>query len=52
MVKAFNDDIIKPVLAAVGAGTPDGCGFCVGGDDPCTAESATFVDFGAVFAVL
>ena len=52
VVKSFNDEIIQPILAAVGAGDTGGWGFCVGGDDPCTADSATFVDFGAVIGVL
>jgi large conductance mechanosensitive channel len=52
VVKSFNDEIIQPVLAALGAGDTGGWGFCIGGDDPCTAESATFVDFGAVIGVL
>lgn len=52
VVKSFNEEIINPVLAAVGAGDTGGWGFCVGGDDPCTADSATFVDIGAVIGVL
>jgi large conductance mechanosensitive channel len=52
VVKAFTDEIINPVLAAVGAGDTGGWGFCVGGTDPCTADSATFVDIGAVIGVL
>ena len=31
VVKSFNDEIIQPVLAAVGAGDTGGWGFCVGG---------------------
>jgi len=52
VVKSFNDEIITPVLAAVGAGDTGGWGFCVGGADPCTADSTTFIDIGAVIGVL
>jgi len=52
VVKSFNDEIITPVLSAVGAGDTGGWGFCVGGADPCTADSATFLDIGAVIGVL
>ncbi len=52
VVKSFNDEIITPVLATVGAGDTGGWGFCVGGADPCTADSATFIDIGAVIGVL
>lgn len=53
VVKAFNDFIIAPVLASVGGADTAGFGFCLrSGDAPCTSESATFVDFGAVFAVI
>jgi len=52
VVKAFNDNIIAPVLAAVGGADTAGFGFCVrAGDAPCTSESPTFIDVGAVFAV-
>lgn len=49
LVKAFADEIINPVIAAMGGADTGGVGFCVGGADPCTADTATFVDFGAVF---
>ena len=52
VVKAFTEEIINPVIAAFGADDLGGFGFCVGGADPCTAESATFVDFGAVITAL
>lgn len=53
VIKAFNDEIIAPVLATVGGADTAGFGFCLrSGDAPCTSESATFVDFGAVFAVI
>ncbi len=53
VVKAFNDYIIAPVLASVGGADTAGFGFCLrSGDAPCTSESPTFIDFGAVFAVL
>ncbi len=53
VIKAFNDFIIAPVLASVGGADTAGFGFCLrSGDAPCTSESATFVDFGAVFAVI
>ncbi|MGB7983169.1 MAG: large conductance mechanosensitive channel protein MscL [Candidatus Nanopelagicales bacterium] len=53
VVKSFTDEIINPVIAAFGGTDTAGFGFCVrtpaGG---CTADAATFVDFGAVFSVL
>jgi large conductance mechanosensitive channel len=52
VVKSFNDEIISPVLASIGAGDTGGWGFCAGGADPCTADSATFIDIGAVIGVL
>ncbi len=53
VIKAFTDFIIAPVLASVGGADTAGFGFCLrSGDAPCTSESPTFVDFGAVFAVL
>ena len=53
VIAAFTEYIINPVLAAVGGGDTGGFGFCLrSGDEPCTADSATFVDFGAVFGVL
>ncbi|MDH3959125.1 MAG: large conductance mechanosensitive channel protein MscL [Actinomycetota bacterium] len=53
VVVAFNDYVITPVLAALGGADTSGFGFCIrAGDSPCTSESATFVDLGAVFAVL
>ena len=53
VIAAFTEFVINPVLAAVGGVDTGGFGFCVrAGDQPCTADSATFIDFGAVFAVL
>jgi large conductance mechanosensitive channel len=52
LVKSFADEIINPVIAAFGGQDTGGVGFCVGGPDPCTADSATFVDFGAVFGAV
>ncbi len=53
VIASFTENIIDPVIAAFGGGDLDGFGFCVrAGDEPCTSESATFVDFGAVVAVL
>jgi large conductance mechanosensitive channel len=53
VIKAFNDEIIAPVLASVGGADTAGFGFCLrSGDEPCTQDSPTFVDFGAVFAIL
>ena len=53
VIAAFTEYVINPVLAAVGGADTGGFGFCVrAGTEPCTAESATFIDFGAVFAVL
>ena len=53
VVVSFNDYIITPVLAAIGGADTAGFGFCIrAGDAACTSESATFVDLGAVFAVL
>jgi large conductance mechanosensitive channel len=52
LVKAFTDEIINPVIAAFGADDLGGLGFCVGGADPCTAQSATFMDFGAVLTAI
>lgn len=52
VVKAFTEEIITPVIAAFGADDMGGFGFCVNGADPCTAETATFVDIGAVATAL
>jgi large conductance mechanosensitive channel len=52
LVKSFTEEIINPVIAAFGADDIGGFGFCVGGADPCTAESATFVNFGAVLTAV
>ncbi len=52
VVKSFTEEIINPVLAAIGAGDTGGWGFCVDGADPCTADTGTFVDIGAVIGVL
>ena len=53
VIAAFTEYVINPVLAAVGGADTGGFGFCVrAGTEPCTADSATFIDFGAVFAVL
>ena len=53
VIAAFTEYIINPVLAAVGGGDTGGFGFCLrSGEQPCTADSATFVDLGAVFGVL
>lgn len=52
VVASFSDEIITPVLAAFGAADTGGWGFCVGGADPCTADSATFIDFGAVLGAI
>ena len=52
LVKSFTEEIINPVIAAFGADDIGGFGFCVGGADPCTADSATFVNFGAVLTAV
>ena len=52
LVASFADEIINPVIAAFGGTDTGGVGFCVGGADPCTVESPTFVDFGAVFGAI
>lgn len=53
VIAAFTANIIDPVLAAFGGADVSGFGFCVrAGDEPCTSESATFVDIGALVAVL
>ena len=53
VIAAFTEYVINPVLAAVGGVDTGGFGFCVrAGAEPCTADSATFIDLGAVFAVL
>ncbi len=53
VIASFTENIINPVIAAFGAANLDGFGFCVrAGEEPCTSESATFVDFGAVVSVL
>jgi large conductance mechanosensitive channel len=52
VVKSFTEEIINPILAAVGASDTGGWGFCVDGADPCTAESATFIDFGLVIGAI
>jgi large conductance mechanosensitive channel len=52
LVKSFADEIINPVIAAFGGQDTGGVGFCVGGADPCTADSATFVDLGAAFGAV
>ena len=53
VIAAFTEYVINPVLAAVGGVDSGGIGFCVrAGAEPCTADSATFIDLGAVFAVL
>jgi large conductance mechanosensitive channel len=48
LVASFVDEVITPVIVALGGGDTGGWGFCVNGADPCTVESATFVDFGAL----
>ncbi len=53
VVKSFTDEIINPVIAALGGQDTSGFGFCVRApEEGCTSEAATFVDFGAVFSVL
>jgi large conductance mechanosensitive channel len=52
VVKSFTDEIIAPVIAAVGGADTGGWGFCVDGADPCTADTATFLDFGAVLGAI
>lgn len=53
VVKSFTDEIVNPVLAAVGGADTAGFGFCLRTPaQGCTADAATFVDFGAVFSVL
>ena len=52
VVKSFTAEIIEPVIAAFGADDMGGVGFCVDGAEPCTAETATFVDFGAVLTAI
>lgn len=52
VVKSFTDEIINPVIAAFGGSDTKGVGFCVDGADPCTADTPTFVDFGAVVGVI
>lgn len=52
VITAFTENIIDPVLAAVGGVDTGGFGFCVrSGGEPCTADSATFVDLGALVSV-
>lgn len=52
VIGAFNENVIAPVLASFGGVDTAGFGFCVrSGGQPCTSESPTFVDLGAVFAV-
>jgi large conductance mechanosensitive channel len=52
VVASFVDEIINPFIAALGGGDTGGWGFCVGSVDPCTAEAAQFVDFGAVIGAI
>lgn len=53
VIASFTENIINPVIAAFGGGDFSGTGFCVrSGGEPCTSESATFVDLGAVLSVL
>lgn len=52
VVTSFSDEIIAPVLAALGGTDTGGWGFCVNGADPCTADTATFLDFGAVLGAI
>lgn len=52
VVRSFTDEIINPIIAAFGGLDTGGFGFCVKPGDVCTAESPTFIDIGAVFAVI
>lgn len=52
LVKAFTEGIINPVIAAFGADDIGAFGFCVGGADPCTPQSPTFMNFGAVLTAV
>jgi large conductance mechanosensitive channel len=52
VVKSFSDEIINPIIAAFGGLDTGGFGFCVKPGEVCTAANPTFVDLGAVFAVL
>ncbi len=52
VVKSFTDEIINPVLAAVGGADVGGFGFCLSQSGDCTSASPTFVDIGAVIGVI
>lgn len=53
VIAAFTENIINPVLAAFGGADAGGFGFCVrSAGEPCTADSATFIDIGAVVSVI
>ena len=52
LVKSFTEAIINPILAAFGGAEVGGFGFCINGADPCTAETATFINFGALLTAI